>query len=52
MRTFGDEQVPGYARVETCIASRAGVGGRRLRDRSCPETATNPAGSGVVIVAA
>jgi hypothetical protein len=27
MRACGDKQVPGYARVETCIAARAGLGG-------------------------
>ena len=36
-RAIGDEQVPGYARVETCIAARAGMGGLRLRDCPCPE---------------
>ncbi len=30
MLTFGNEQVPGHARVETRIAARAGIRGRRF----------------------
>jgi hypothetical protein len=41
---IGDEQVPGHARVETRVAARADMSGRRLRDCLWSDTGSATAG--------
>jgi len=39
-RTWGEEHVPTHARIETRIAARMGMRGRRLRDCLCRRAVT------------